>query len=192
MDLADYLADSGHGSVTLVTVDELTEDERAAEPPWFVEALGEDGPDGIIAATNHWQSVVPGALDDAVALFCDRAVGLYLGREARQRDELVLIYVLRGGKERDITQNPIGSCPYSSQLTATSVWSLGPSRPGNRTTRSSGLRVICGPASTRGSGATRRHVSDRISSARRVEHDLLVSYRAYGGSLLHGFASPIR
>jgi hypothetical protein len=64
-------------------------------PPWYLDVLAEDGPSGVVLATNHWQSVVPGALDDAAALFRERAVGVYLGRETKRHDKLVLIYVLR-------------------------------------------------------------------------------------------------
>ena len=85
--------------MTLVTLDELTEDEKAATPAWFLDALGEDGPNGVIAATNHWRSVVPGALDDAATLFRERAIALCLAREAERPEELVLIYVLRSDTE---------------------------------------------------------------------------------------------
>ncbi|MET0702833.1 MAG: hypothetical protein ABWY93_24545 [Mycobacterium sp.] len=93
--LADHLAAGRFGEVTLVTVEGLTDDEKAVVPAWFVDVLAHDGPDGVIAATNHWQSVVPGLLDDAAELFRDLAAGIYLGREMRLRGALVLIYVLR-------------------------------------------------------------------------------------------------
>jgi hypothetical protein len=111
---------STHDNVTLVSVGELTEDEKAAVPPWFLEVLG-DGPAGVVAATNHWQSVVPGALDDAIALFRDRAVGIWLGRESQEwGGDFVLVYVLRGGDDdpyicwygyppSDSLENPTGA-----------------------------------------------------------------------------------
>lgn len=95
--LATYLTSTGFDAVTLLEVDELAPQERMNLPAWSIDALTEEGPDGIVAATAHWQRVLPGTLDDTIELFRRNAAALCVGREPEEwGGHLVLIYVLRG------------------------------------------------------------------------------------------------
>jgi hypothetical protein len=60
--LADSLAGSAFDGVRLLDADDLTNEERAAVPSWFLESVALDGPAGILAATTHWENVLPGLL----------------------------------------------------------------------------------------------------------------------------------
>lgn len=63
----------------------------------MLEAATLEGPEGLTAVTAHWNDVLPGALEDTIRLFRDRAVGTYLGRVSNDWGGfLVLIYVLHG------------------------------------------------------------------------------------------------
>ena len=95
--LAEYLSESAHEAVALLDPDQLTPDEVAALPQWWPTAASAAGPEAISVATAHWQHVLPSVLDDAVALFTERAVGTALGRvSGNSGGHIVLIYVLRG------------------------------------------------------------------------------------------------
>lgn len=90
------LAGGAYGGAALLDVEDLTDEERATVPAWFLDAVAQDGPAGVVAATAHWDHVLPGVLDGAIELFRERAVGIQIGRLSPERGgHVVLIYVLR-------------------------------------------------------------------------------------------------
>jgi hypothetical protein len=99
-ELAELISSRAYTFTTLLDPHELSDDERASLPTWWLESVAHDGPEGIVAATGHWEQVLPGLLDDAVELFRERAVGTYLGRVSSDWGGFpVLIYALRGTAE---------------------------------------------------------------------------------------------
>lgn len=95
--LADFLAGAAHQAVTLLDPDQLTSDETAALPQWWLSAARTAGPEALAVVTDHWQQTLPGVLDDSVALFTGRALGMALGRlPENQGGAIVLIYVMHG------------------------------------------------------------------------------------------------
>lgn len=99
--LAEFLAGPGRQKVTLLDPNRLTPADVAAVPAWWLHAARTAGPAGIRVATDQWQRVLPGVLDDAVALFTERAAGVALGRLPDSwGGHVVLIYVLHGDARR--------------------------------------------------------------------------------------------
>lgn len=98
--LAELVSTRAYTCTTLLGVDDLSANERSAVPEWVLESVAHEGPEGVVAATAHWEDTLPGALGDASRLFRDRAVGTSLGRVSGDWGGfLVLIYVLRGDTE---------------------------------------------------------------------------------------------
>jgi hypothetical protein len=96
-ELAELVSTRAYTFTSLVRPDELSDEDQATLPAWVLESVAHDGPEGIAAATDHWQRVLPGLLDDSVSFFRERAVGAYLGRVSSDwGGRLVLIYALRG------------------------------------------------------------------------------------------------
>jgi hypothetical protein len=96
-ELAELISTRAYTFTTLLRPDELSDEDRATVPAWVLESVAHDGPEGIVAATAHWEQVLPGLLDDTVAFFRERALGTYLGRVSSDwGGDLVLIYALRG------------------------------------------------------------------------------------------------
>jgi hypothetical protein len=87
------LAGGAYRRAALLGIDDLTDEERATAPSWFLDSVSHDGPAGVVVATAHWEHVLPGILDDAITLFRERAVGTHLARESG--GHIVLVYVLR-------------------------------------------------------------------------------------------------
>jgi hypothetical protein len=79
-ELAELVSTRAYTFTSLVRPDELSDEDQATLPAWVLESVAHDGPEGIAAATDHWQRVLPGLLDDSVSFFRERAVGAYLGR----------------------------------------------------------------------------------------------------------------
>lgn len=94
--VTDYLNRRGD-HVTLISPSELTAAELDSIPEWFLDVAGVEGPAAVTAATEYWDRMLPGLLTDAIALFRERAVAVFLGRAPRTwGGQIVLVYVLRG------------------------------------------------------------------------------------------------
>jgi hypothetical protein len=94
--LAAQLASHAFDGVSLVDVSDLSEEQRHGLPRWWGEAASVQGPDAIAFAAQQWREAVPGVFTGALALFEERAVGVFVGREdSRPSKPVILIYVLR-------------------------------------------------------------------------------------------------
>lgn len=86
-------------SVTLITPDELTDDERSVIPDWWLEAVRLPAGDGMAHAVAAWQSVLPDALPGFYALLQEHGLGVFLGRSPSERKPLLAYAVARPSSE---------------------------------------------------------------------------------------------
>jgi hypothetical protein len=79
--------------ISLISATDLTDDERAAIPPWWLEAAEMPDRQGILHALRQWEDAVPGLLPQFKKHVAATGVNLYLGRSEANP---VLAYVLAG------------------------------------------------------------------------------------------------
>jgi hypothetical protein len=67
-------------TITLIEPNELTDEERALVPDWWIEAVGLPARDGLERALAVWQSTMPEALPSFHGVLRERGLGVFLGR----------------------------------------------------------------------------------------------------------------
>jgi hypothetical protein len=93
--LADELNKPLEEPISLISGADLTDDERAAIPPWWLEAAEMQGQQGILYALRQWEDTLPGLLPQFKKRVAATGANLYLGRSEAKP---VLAYVLAGGE----------------------------------------------------------------------------------------------
>jgi hypothetical protein len=79
--------------ILLIDVADLTTDERAVVPPWWIEAAEQPGHEGVVHALAQWVDVLPGMLPKFTAQLAKAGIGVYVGRS---KTTPVLAYVVTG------------------------------------------------------------------------------------------------
>jgi hypothetical protein len=77
----------------LVDVADLTADERAAIPLWWVEAAANPGREAVVCALAQWDGVLPGLLPKFKGQIANAGIGVHVGRADTKP---VLAYVVMG------------------------------------------------------------------------------------------------
>jgi hypothetical protein len=76
-------------SIELIDLDELSDEERAVVPDWWIEAVQRPARDGIEQALAAWETVLPDALPRFYALIRQHGIGIFLGRSPSERAPLL-------------------------------------------------------------------------------------------------------
>jgi hypothetical protein len=76
-------------AVTIIDPDELTAEERAAIPDWWLETVQLAPADSIARALAAWQSVLPDALPAFSAWLQEHGRGVFLGRSESESKPLL-------------------------------------------------------------------------------------------------------
>jgi hypothetical protein len=79
-DLAAELKGPLAEPISLLDIDDLSDDERAAIPPWWVEAAEKAGRSAVIHAFGQWDGVLPGLLPRFKRRLADAGIGIHVGR----------------------------------------------------------------------------------------------------------------
>jgi hypothetical protein len=80
-------------SISLIDADDLTDTERARVPPWWLDAAGRSGRDGIELALTQWDATLPGLLPKFKQRLRTDGMATLLGRSTSAGKPL-LAYVL--------------------------------------------------------------------------------------------------
>jgi hypothetical protein len=86
--------------VSLVDVDDLTDEQRTGLPSWWLDVAG-TGRDGVERALSHWEATLSGLLPKFRQWVDEAGVDVFIGRSASVNKSL-LAYVLAGESEQPV------------------------------------------------------------------------------------------